>query len=218
MSERFSWSRHPCHPWKMCYKRKRHERRPCVSEKLHISPPVVGSCTVQWVKDGQNTDQRRKQWGIHQHWLWGSWQARKELQLARLSGRCHSCNPIFTSTLSCCPQHKSFQVGFNWWLFSTFPDARSERRMTIIKWVTARFRVAFLGAKWIYHESTGTWSSFNDFFKVVLWHEFGPELREISKNQGEWCFSEELAGRKCSCTLRIVGSWVASHRILLFCR
>jgi len=39
---------------------------------------------------------------------------------------------------------------------------------------------------------------------------------EISNNQGEWCFSEELAGRKCSCTLRIVGSWVASHRILLF--
>ncbi|CAL1153653.1 unnamed protein product [Cladocopium goreaui] len=31
---------------------------------------------------------------------------------------------------------------------------------------------------------------------------------EISNNQGEWCFSEELAGRKCSCTLRIVGSWV----------
>ena len=32
---------------------------------------------------------------------------------------------------------------------------------------------------------------------------------EILKSDGEWRFEEELAGRKCSCTLRIVGSWVA---------
>lgn len=31
---------------------------------------------------------------------------------------------------------------------------------------------------------------------------------EILKSDGEWRFEEELAGRKCSCTLRIVGSWV----------
>lgn len=31
---------------------------------------------------------------------------------------------------------------------------------------------------------------------------------EISESDGEWLFKEELAGRKCSCTLRIVGDWV----------